>query len=468
MLRTFAVIGLLLAGSGFATVHAGPLEFYANRASEQQHATTTSEVLPSSQLFWQQVDHNDPGAGGFLQRYYIDHTYAQSTDSPVFFYICGESTCKPSALNGAIKEYAKHYHAIMVALEHRYYGKSLPRPSFSAEDLKYLTVKQALADLHHFSTYLREVNQLRGPWITFGGSYPGALSAFYRLQYPNDVQGALASSAPVQAEANFEAYDAHVAKVAGKTCQAKILQATDVIERRLAEPSSRDAVKAMFMSTDIADDDDFMYMVADVAAAAVQYGMRDEFCATISDDTKDAVEAYADFAQSLFDRWGMTGKQLTAAGAESVDPADYLQGFGMRPWFYQSCTEFGFWQNASSDPAQRARSTRINADYHQRLCQRLFGIEQPAATTQINETYYLPLRNQASSIYFTNGSTDPWSKLSLTSDNGNNDNPALEYDVIAGAAHCDDLHASSEHDSAALRQAREHFSRQLAQWLGAA
>lgn len=63
---------------------------------------------------------------------------------------------------------------------------------------------QALADIHNFIAAMNLKHNFRNPkWVTFGGSYPGTLSALFRQQYPQDTVGAVASSAPLDWTLDF-------------------------------------------------------------------------------------------------------------------------------------------------------------------------------------------------------------------------------------------------------------------------
>ena len=92
-----------------------------------------------------------------------------------------------------------------MALEHRYYGKSLPfgNQSFTVQNLKYLSAEQALNDLAYFISQITQKSMHNvtnnQKWITVGGSYPGALSAWFRLKFRHLTVGAIASSAVVLA-----------------------------------------------------------------------------------------------------------------------------------------------------------------------------------------------------------------------------------------------------------------------------
>lgn len=457
---------LICAGifTGFSIAFGGPLELFMQKYQEK-----IQTLLPVKSIkqyrFTQLIDHNNPEAGTFSQRYYVDETYGQSDDSPVFFYICGESACTSRTLSGAIRTYAKKYNAKLIALEHRYYGESLPTRSFSTRDFRYLSTEAALDDLAYFQRHIRNHNNWTGTWIAFGGSYPGSLSAYYRLKFPYLVAGALASSAPVMAKEDFIEYDTHVTTVAGPQCSDQMRQVVSEVESALNDAPGLARIKALFEASEIDDPVDFLYLIADTGAAAIQYGMRDAFCSSLSSSV-NPLEGYADFAKKLYKAMDVTAVEITAQGSLSENPGDYKKGVGMRQWYFQSCTEYGYWQNANPDPALSSRSSLINLDYHRHICQRLFGLEEPANTTELNKTFYFPLMDElVTNIYFTNGSNDPWSTLSLAEKNGNAINSKLTYHLIEGSAHCDDLHTPRNSDSESLRQARQTLESLLGNWL---
>lgn len=457
------IVGLATLANLSTTV-AGPVALYLQKQIEMAQPLLAAKDIKQQQ-FTQLLDHNNPTLGTFSQRYYIDETFSKNKKDPVFFYICGEAECTKRALSGAIRNYAQKYHAKLVALEHRYYGDSIPLNTFSTADLSYLTTEQALDDLAYFQRHVRNENKWTGKWIAFGGSYPGSLSAYYRLKFPYLVAGALASSAPVMAKEDFFEYDTHVTQVAGAQCATQMRQVVSTIEATLGNKTQFNQMKALFEATAVNDPIDFLYLVADVGAAAIQYGKRDAFCSALS-SSATPLAGYADFAKKLYQSMGVTAVEMTAQGAMSDNPNDYKNGVGMRQWYYQSCTEYGYWQNANPDRQQSTRSALIDLSYHRQTCQRLFGLNQPAQTASLNNTLYYPLMDAlVSNIFFTNGEQDPWSLLSLAEKNGNAVNEKLNYYLIEGAAHCDDLRAPKATDSTSLQEARQTMESLIATWL---
>lgn len=76
---------------------------------------------------------------------------------------------------------------MLVVLEHRYFGESFPVNDLSEDNLQYLTVGQALADLQSFAQSgmgnrgLIAASRPRSgkeyvPWVLIGGGYAGELA----------------------------------------------------------------------------------------------------------------------------------------------------------------------------------------------------------------------------------------------------------------------------------------------------
>jgi hypothetical protein len=83
--------------------------------------------------------------------------------------------------------------------------------ALSLEYLPYLTTRQALADAVVVANTVSYQNTSCGcTWFAFGGSYSGALSAWFKAVYPDLVWGAMSSSGVVNAVYEFTAFDEQV------------------------------------------------------------------------------------------------------------------------------------------------------------------------------------------------------------------------------------------------------------------
>lgn len=95
-------------------------------------------------------------------------------------------------------------HSGVVSVMTSLFSFSFLLSDLSTDNLRYLSSRQALADLAHFRRVMAEARGLtNAKWVAFGGSYPGSLAAWFRLKYPHLVHAAVATSAPVHATVNF-------------------------------------------------------------------------------------------------------------------------------------------------------------------------------------------------------------------------------------------------------------------------
>jgi pimeloyl-ACP methyl ester carboxylesterase len=162
-------------------------------------------------IFNSRVDNFDSSNNAtFAQRYYVDNQFWTGT-GPVFYYISGEGTCNGPP-TGYVASLGKQYSALLISLEHRFYGESIPNGNALSENYKYLSVEQALADLSNFTNFYKEqVPATQSvPWVVFGGSYSGGLSSWYRATYPEQSVAALSSSGVVNCIVNFYQFDMQV------------------------------------------------------------------------------------------------------------------------------------------------------------------------------------------------------------------------------------------------------------------
>ena len=145
---------------------------------------TVNEADFTEHRFDNKVDHfNYQSTNTYKQRYWQNNVYCQDTATcPIFVYICGEYTCSVPAFRFYPFMIGAEHGAQLFVIEHRYYGESQPYPDWKTENLVHLSSEQALADLASFLTAQGAGADKKT--LVIGGSYPGALSAWFRVHYP--------------------------------------------------------------------------------------------------------------------------------------------------------------------------------------------------------------------------------------------------------------------------------------------
>ncbi|CAH1109164.1 unnamed protein product [Psylliodes chrysocephalus] len=179
----------------------------------------------------------------FKLRYLINAEYYDET-GPIFIYIGGKGDIFVQAQNsGFMFDIAPIFNALLIFVEHRYYGQSLPfgNDSFSSlKQLKYLSTAQALADFAFVSKYLKttlsETDDRQPTVVAYGASYGGMLAAWLRMKYPYLVTGTIASSAPMfdfpgltKCDTFYEKITQVYAEYGGEECVEMIKRGWDVI-----------------------------------------------------------------------------------------------------------------------------------------------------------------------------------------------------------------------------------------------
>lgn len=189
------------------TTNTKSIPIYFPRATHQSLLTKPqpkSKIPFKTHFFPQILDHFtfQPKSYKIFYQKYLSNDHYWKKGGPIFVYTGNEGDIEWFAANtGFLLDIAPKFQALLIFIEHRFYGESLPfgNDSYkSAKTLGYLNSQQALAD---FAVLIRSLKQNlsseASPVVVFGGSYGGMLAAWFRLKYPHIAIGALSSSAPI-------------------------------------------------------------------------------------------------------------------------------------------------------------------------------------------------------------------------------------------------------------------------------
>ena len=105
--------------------------------------------------------------------------------------MAGEMAMAKAEVNMAhVKELAKTHKALVLIVENRYFGASLPLglESFTPENIAWLTLEQSMMDTVKLIRDVKYKYYIEAfPTITFGGTFGGMMATWLRMEYPSII-----------------------------------------------------------------------------------------------------------------------------------------------------------------------------------------------------------------------------------------------------------------------------------------
>lgn len=483
---------LLCLGCAVALPHGGLRSYFSHRLTDLNTASTPVKKTKSELSFKQVLDHFDrTNDETFSQRYFVNSTFFDGS-GPVFLCVGGEgpaldaSVLVSSVHCNDMVELAPKARALMFALEHRYYGESMPSKDSSLtlpEYFRYLSTEQAVADIATFyemaSTSYNLTSSNR--WVTWGGSYPGLLAGFARLKLPHLIFAAVSSSSPWKAQVDMQVYNDLVGRAltlesigGSEECGQIVVDGHAAIKAILDNGTDVQSLASTFDFCDASslEDKDVQkqwagYGVISIPAQANDptapgpAGNIEQICSALLDDDSD-------------DPVAKLAKVSKLQNPSCVMPylvSDYYKMLGRigesssLSWPWQTCTEYGYYQTCEADSDCPYAKGYVTLKDELSMCHSLFNIKHSKVDAFVNFTnaLYGADEPQTSRVFFANGDVDPWSGLGVLKSPDNNVSQIVL--LVSGSSHHAWTHPEDTITQPAVSAAKKIIQDQVMTWL---
>jgi len=393
----------------------------------------------------------------------------------MFVYLGGEWEVSTGYIEaGLIGDMGRQHNGYMFYTEHRYYGESQPLPDWSTDNIKYLSVDQALADVAYFIQYIKAHNpQLADAKVVVTGvSYSAEMSTWMRLKYPHLVDAAWASSAPLVAQVDFPEYYeviGHNIKLVSPDCHKLIEDASSIMRTLMQTPEGLSKISQHFytctpLKNSFPHNQHFWNTYTEVFAGIVQYafpGVIQTQCERLLNASgNDAMEKMGSFVREYYNGGciGDYDEFLAYYAGPSITYGIYRQ------WYYQICTEFAYLQTTTSANQPFGQNT-VTPEYFDRVCYDLFGegngLERMKKSVERTNLQYGGRNKALTKVVSIHGSVDPWHPPGIL-ESLHELAPAR---LVQGSAHGHDMGSIIPCDSPQLQEAKQLVKDSIAKWI---
>jgi len=471
----------------------------------------------------QELDHfNFNSDQTFFMRFIYDDQYWKADDEsvgPVFIYTGNEGPLEGYWDNTGFftQTLAKELNALVVMIEHRYYGQTLPfgDDSYKVENMVWNNAEQVLVDYAIFLQNLRSANPdqlMKSAFIGFGGSYGGMLVSWLRMKYPHAIDGVLASSAAIRfyiGETDTNAFNKVVTddyRAVDERCPVLIRRGFAILEELRTRPDTWEDLGEIFNTCDKIQTEEQELNLQSWLLNAYQYIAMGDYpypanfiahmpgwpvrvsCQALLDNMPTSFEQFMPMQD---DPMNAKNRALLKAMKASVDPYynyqakeprcsetlleyDFYNVYYYAPtmpksanlslfaWNYTACSE-EIMPVGSNGVTDMFNARIWDEDKYAEYCKNEMKVNarQNYIRYQYGGTYNKLDFESYSNIIFTNGNLDPWHPGGILSDVNEN----VYGILIDQAAHHLDLRLPHEEDPESVRQVRARETQIFRQWM---
>lgn len=309
------------------------------------------------------------------------------------------------------------------------------RSNLTVENLRFLTVEQALVDLAEWINHLRHnvVRDDKARVVLLGTGYAGAIATWARQRYPHLVDGVWVSAGQLDARLNYKEYAVRVGEVirehGSDECYGRIWGAIRTAEN-LIDAGLSSTVTDLFKTChplnpeSMLDAENLFFDVKEIVQEAILYLNVNEsarlFCEQLSNNTEATdlqtlakwIEDKYYYLQCLPFDFNSTVEVLLSV--ENHYPENNV--FGLRQRTYQLCTEFGWFRTAYAD--DQPFGYRVTMYFFQNICKAAFGEwithEVVADGVHLTNMHFGGKNPRITNALFTSGSQDPARDIMIT------------------------------------------------------
>ncbi|XP_046804332.1 putative serine protease K12H4.7 isoform X2 [Lucilia cuprina] len=419
----------------------------------------------------QKLDHFDANETRTWQMRYMSNDEFFKPGGPIFIYVGGEWFISPGFITGGhVYDMAKEHNGYLFYTEHRFYGESKPTEHMTNENLQYLSVQQALADLAHFIRTMKATipGLEHSKTILTGGSYSATMVTWFKKLYPDLAAGCWASSAPLYARIDYYEYKEIMGQsiklVSGDTCHDRIKRGFDELESMFANKRGAEVKAMLKLCNSFNENNDLdvwtlFYEISELFANLIQAhndGDIQSACRRIMDGSSDVI-GLANYIVYKFN--ARTCTDMSYRGYLNMFKDSAYSTNIIRQWFYQTCNEYGWYQTSAS--MQQPFGTKFPAKLYTTLCQDAYGEEftEEYIENQVKKTneFFGGLQLEVENVYMTHGQLDPWRAMGIQEEG--------KATIIPMRAHCKDFGSITDKDNEELKASKIKLKELVKEWL---